>query len=147
MRSSHGIRPVFDEANLVSATGLAPVMALADKAGLTEVLTGKLTVQSPSAVLKARSIIAGMLVGVDDIDGMDILRTGGMTRLLGAVGAPSTLGTYLRAFTHGHALQLGAVNRCVLSGLAKLVPSVIGDDELIFVDVDDTVRATHGYQK
>ena len=33
MRSFHGIQPVFDEDNLVSHTGLVPVLALAEHAG------------------------------------------------------------------------------------------------------------------
>lgn len=36
MQSFHGIQPVFDEDNLVSHTGLAPVLALAERAGLSE---------------------------------------------------------------------------------------------------------------
>lgn len=34
MRVSHEYTPVFDEPNLVSCAGLAPVLTLAEKAGL-----------------------------------------------------------------------------------------------------------------
>src|SRR5699024_2618101 len=47
---------------------------------------------------------------------------------------------------HGHALQLGRVNRSLLSRLARFVPSLVGDG-LVLVDLDDTIRETHGYQK
>ena len=51
--------------------------------------------------------MSGMLAGADTIDGMDILRSGGSGKVVGAVRAPSTLGTHLRSYTHGHTLQLG----------------------------------------
>ena len=38
MQSFHGIQPVFDEDNLVSHTGLVPVLALAERAGLSELV-------------------------------------------------------------------------------------------------------------
>ncbi|MGW1090198.1 hypothetical protein ACWD4L_28810 [Streptomyces sp. NPDC002596] len=49
---------------------------------------------------------------------------------------PSTLGTFLRAFTHGHALQLDAVHRRFLAALAAHTPLLPGSDELAFIDVD-----------
>lgn len=142
MQSSHARLPVFDDPNLVSATGLAPVVDLADKAGLTDALA-TLTIDSPNPVIKARSIIAGMLAGADSIDDLDLLRSGGTARLIGAVRAPSTLGTYLRAFTHGHVLQLAKTNRHIL----RHSPSPFANTELVLVDVDDTIREVHGYQK
>ena len=68
--------------------------------------------------------------------------------------APSTLGTWLRSFTHGHALQLASVSRHLLEGLdgrvgGLLKPAPQGADEagLVLVDVDDTIRQVHGYRK
>ena len=56
---------------------------------------------------KVMSLVAAMLLGADSIDGCDVLRTG---RVLGhRVMAPSTLGTFLRAFTFGHVRQLDRV--------------------------------------
>ena len=143
MQSSHGFVPVFDDPNLVSAAGLAPVLSLADRAGLTDALT-RLTVKSPNAAVKARAVIAGMLAGADSIDDLNLLRSGGTGRLIGEVRAPSTLGTFLRSFTHGHVLQLAKTNREVLTG----GPSPFtGREGLVFLDVDDTIREVHGYQK
>ena len=65
-----------------------------------------LSVPSPNAVAKARRVVGGMLAGADSIDDLDLLRHGGMGRLFGGVRAPSTLGTFLRSFTHGHVQQL-----------------------------------------
>jgi hypothetical protein len=71
-----------------------------------------------------------------------------MGRLFAGVRAPSTLGTFLRTFTHGHVQQLDKINAGVLAGLATRVPDLLaGADGIVFVDVDDTVREVHGYAK
>ena len=149
MKASHTVRPVFDDPNLVSAAGLAPVLRLAEAAGLHDELDQRLTVPSPNAAVKVTSVVAGMLAGADSIDDLDLLRHGGMARLFTGVRAPSTLGTFLRAFTHGHVQQLDAVGARLLAGLAGKVPGLLGDraEEITFVDVDDTVREVHGYAK
>ena len=61
MQSFHGIQPVFDEDNLVSHTGLVPVLALAERAGLSELVREHSSVPSASRDVKARTVIAGML--------------------------------------------------------------------------------------
>lgn len=151
MQASHSVQPVFtpvfDDDHLVAAGGLPAVMGLADAGGLTQLLHDRLTVASPNAGVKVRALVAGMLAGADDIDGMDILRSGSMRRVVGKVRAPSTLGTFLRGFTHGHVLQLEAVNRTVVENLAQQIPTLVGDDPLVMVDIDDTIRELHGYAK
>jgi len=94
-------------------------------------------------VAKAGCVIGGMLAGADSIDDLDLLRHGGMDRLFGGVRAPSTLGTYLRSFTHGHVQQLDAVSSRLLAGLAELAPGLLAgaDSEgIVFLDVDDGIR-------
>ncbi|WP_066913766.1 IS1380 family transposase [Millisia brevis] len=148
MKASHTVTPVFDDPNLVSAAGLLPVMRLAETAGLHKLLGQRLTVEAPNPTAKTASIVAGMLAGADSIDDFDLLRHGGMKRLFSGIRAPSTLGTYLRSFTHGHVQQLDAVSSQLLADLATQVPDLIaGGDEIAFVDVDDTVREVHGYAK
>src|SRR4051812_39195675 len=89
-----------------------------------------------------------MLAGADCIDDLDLLRHGAMGRLFTGVRAPSTLGTFLRRFTHGHVQQLDGVGARLLAGLAGRLPRLLGGGEqLVFVDVDDTVREVHGYAK
>jgi hypothetical protein len=149
VKPSHTIRPVFDDPNLVSAAGLVPALRLADSAGLYDLLDG-LSVPSANAGAKTAAVIAGMLAGADSIDDLDLLRHGGMGRLFAGVRAPSTLGTFLRTFTHGHVQQLDKVNAGLLAGLAARVPGLlIGGqaDGIAFLDVDDTVREVHGYAK
>jgi len=149
VKASHTVRPVFDEPNLVSAAGLVPALRLAESAGLYGLLAG-LTVPSPNAAAKAACVVGGMLAGADCIDDLGVLRHGGMGRLFAGVRAPSTLGTFLRSFTYGHAQQLGAVNRRLLLGLAQAAPGLLPDPQgpgLVDVDVDDTIREVHGHAK
>jgi len=104
MRVSHSpqlVSAAFDDPNLVSCAGLAPVVALAQRCGLTELVADTLTLSAKGGVnahLKIPALIAGMVAGADSIDDMDLLRHGGMDRLFGGVRAPSTLGTFLRTF-------------------------------------------------
>lgn len=50
-----------------------------------------------------------------------------MSRLFTGVRAPSTLGTFLRTFTHGHVQQLDKINADLLGGLAARVPALLSD--------------------
>jgi hypothetical protein len=100
--------PIFDDENLVSCAGLVPVMALAERAGLSELITAKVSIKTTrvkSAAAnpagKLTSIVAGMAAGADCIDDLDVIRSGGMPRLFDGVYACSTLGQFLREFTYG----------------------------------------------
>jgi len=149
VKASHRLRPVFDDPNLVSAAGLVPALRLAESAGLHDLLEG-VTVPSPNAGVKTASVVGGMLAGADSIDDLDVLRHGGMDRLFDGIRAPSTLGTFLRSFTHGHVQQLDKVSAGLLAGLTDRVPGLLAgaDGEgIAFLDVDDTVREVHGYAK
>ena len=65
-----------------------------------------------------------MVGGADSITDMDLLRHGGMGRVCStASGRPSTLGTFLRAFTFGHVRQLDAVAARLLARLAAATPA------------------------
>ena len=108
-KASHTIRPTFDDPNLVSCAGLVPALRLAESAGLYDLLDERLSVGSPNSTVKTASMVGGMLAGADSIDDLDLLRHGGMGRLFSGVRAPSTLGTFLRSFSHGHVQQLDAV--------------------------------------
>ncbi len=153
MRVSHalvGVSAVFDDPNLVSCAGLAPVLALAQRCGLAELVGGKLTLTAKGGVnapVKVPALVAGMVAGADSVADMDLLRHGGMDRLFGGVRAPSTLGTFLRSFTFGHVRQLDSVAAELLGELARRSPVLAGADQVGYVDIDDTVKATYGYAK
>src|SRR5664280_1157781 len=153
MRVSHSypaISATFDDPNLVSCAGLAPTMALAQRAGLTDLVADTLTLKAVGGVnahLKVPALVAGMVAGADSIDDMDLLRHGGMGRLFTGVRAPSTLGTFLRSFTFGHVRQLDAVASRFVIALAKNAPILAGAGQGVYVDIDDTIKATYGYTK
>jgi hypothetical protein len=140
----------FDDPGLVSCAGLLPVMVLARRAGLTGLANRHLTVPGGAGVAagaKVSGLVAGMVAGADSIADMDLLRHGGMSRLFTGVRAPSTLGTFLRAFRFGHVRQLDAVAARFVAGLARHSPLLAASEPVTYLDVDDTVRATFGYAK
>ena len=92
----------FDDPNLVSHVGLVPVMALAQRAGLGDLVAEHVRPGGECGVnaqLKVGCLVAGMAAGADSIDDMDLLRHGAMPALFGGVRAPSTLGSHLRCYT------------------------------------------------
>jgi hypothetical protein len=153
MRLSHARAAVtarFDDPNLVSCAGLVPVMALAQRCGLATLLVDRLTITAKggaNAAAKILALVGGMVCGADSITDLDLLRHGGMGRLFTGVRAPSTLGTFLRLFTFGHVRQLDAVAAGLLARLAAATPVLPDADQLVLVDIDDTVRQTYGYAK
>jgi hypothetical protein len=141
---------VFDDPNLVSSAGLVPMLALARSAGLRRLADQHLSVptdKGANAGSKVASLVAGMVAGADSIDDMAVLRHGAMGKVFTGAYAPSTLGSFLRAFAFGHVRQLDAVAARFLGGLAAATPLVSGVDECALVDVDDTIIEVHGYAK
>jgi len=74
---------------------------------------------------------------------MGVLRHGGMGRLFTGVRAPSTLGTFLRAFRFGHVRQLDAVAARFLTALTRHASLVSTGAEVAFVD-RPTARSSRG---
>ncbi len=144
------VSAVFDDPNLVSGAGLVPLVRLATDAGLVALAEEHLSVPTDKGAnsgLKVMSLVAGMGVGADSIDDMALLRHGAMGRLFNRPYAPSTLGSFLRAFRFGHVRQLDAVASRVLTCLAGLTPVVTGIDEYAVIDIDDTIIEVHGHTK
>jgi hypothetical protein len=140
----------FDDPNLVSHAGLVPVMRLAELVGLEELVAKHVRVDAKVGAnpgVKVGSLIAGMVAGADDIDGMDLLRHGALPDTFGGIRAPSTLGSFLRAFDHGNVRQLARVHRRVLAGLVERVGLLPGGQELAFIDVDSTQKRVYGPKK
>lgn len=99
---------VFDDERAVSDAGIALVATLAQRLGIEDRARGLVCLRRdrPGAANAGRKVMAlvfAMLLGADSIDDCALLRAGRTRRLLGGwVPAPSTLGTFLRAFTFGH---------------------------------------------
>ena len=156
MQSSHAASMVdvaFDDPNLIADAGLVPVVALAEQIGLPELaaefvtITDAVNSAGANPAAKVMSLLAGMVAGADSIEDVDRLRHAGNAVVFDRIRAPSTLGSFLRAFTHGHVQQLNAVLRQTLIRLAQQVPLLPGAEEVVFVDLDSTHRRVYGYQK
>jgi Transposase DDE domain group 1 len=150
----------FDDERAVSDAGVMLVAMLAKRLGI-EVLAGRLLrlrEDRPGAANAGRKVMAlifAMVLGADCIDDCDLLRAGRTRRLLGGwLPAPSTLGTFLRAFTFGHVRQLDALlgHALIRAWRAGAGP---GEQRLV-VDVDSFVGqvcgrlkqgASYGYTK
>ena len=145
------VRVVFDDDRVVSDAGIALIATLAGRLGI-ERLVGRfvrLRRDRPGAANAGRKVMAliyGMLLGADCIDDCEVLRAGRTRRLLGGwLPAPSTLGTFLRAFTFGHVRQL---DRVLAETLTRAWRAGAGPgDERLVVDVDSFVGEVHGYRK
>ena len=92
------------------------------------------------------ALVFAMLLGADSIDDCEVLRAGRTRRLLGGwVPAPSTLGTFLRAFTFGHVRQLDKLLGDTLAR-AWRAGAGPGDGRLV-IDVDSFVGEVCGRLK
>jgi hypothetical protein len=145
------VRVRFDEQRLVSDAGLLLTASLADRLGIEELVNESvwLDPRLPGACLPGRkvmSLVHGMLAGADSIDDMNVLRAGSAGMVLGhRVMAPSTLGTFLRAFTFGHVRQL---DRVLDQALARAWQAGAGPaDGPLVIDIDSFVGEVYGYQK
>jgi hypothetical protein len=143
------VQVVFDDRRAVSDAGIVLVAALAARLGIEAlaarfVLLGE-RVGAANAGRKVMTLIYAMVLGADCIDDCDMLRSGRLSALLGRVAAPSTLGTFLRAFTFGHVRQLDRLLAETL-GRAWRAGAGPGDGALV-VDVDSFIGEVHGHAK
>lgn len=150
LHAGRAVDAVFDDRSLISCAGLIPVMRLAEQVDLAGMVDRRVrpdmsTGANPGA--KATAIVAGMAAGADSIDDLDVIRHGGMAAVFNRVYACSTLGSFLRFFTWGHALQLEAAARDLLAALARRTPLLPGASTLTYVDVDSLLRRVYGHAK
>jgi hypothetical protein len=146
-----GVQVKFDDERVVSDAGVMLVATVAQRLGI-EALAGQLVRlrrDRPGAANAGRKVMAvlyAMVLGADSIDDCGVLRAGRTRRLLGGwLPAPSTLGTFLRAFTFGHVRQLDALLGRSLERAWKAGAGP-GDGRLV-IDVDSFVGEVHGYLK
>jgi hypothetical protein len=145
-----GVRVVFDDRRAVADAGIVLAATLATRLGI-EALVDRFVglgqrVGAANAGSKVMTLISAMLLGADSIDDCGILRAGRTGALLGhRVAAPSTLGTFLRAFTFGHVRQL---DRVLAEALKRAWAAGAGPrDGRLIVDVDSFIGEVHGYRK
>jgi len=146
-----GVRVAFDDEKVVSDAGVMLVATLVRRLGVEALAQQlvRLRRDRPGAANAGRKVVAliyAMVLGGDSIDDTGVLRAGRTGRLLGGwIPAPSTLGTFLRAFTFGHVRQLDALLGRALE-LAWAAGAGPGDGRLV-VDVDSFVGEVCGRLK
>jgi hypothetical protein len=140
---------VFDDERAVSDAGIVLVATLAARLGI-ESLAARLVrlgarVGAANAGRKVMTLIFAMVLGADCIDDCDVLRSGRLSALLGKLAAPSTLGTFLRAFTFGHVRQL---DRLLAEALTRAWRAGAGPGAgRLVVDVDSFIGELYGRAK
>jgi hypothetical protein len=143
-------RVVFDDERAVANAGMLLPSVLAERLGIealidrTVDLGDRLGAANPGR--KVMTLVSAMALGADCIDDCDVLRSGQTRAVLGhGVSAPSTLGTFLRAFTFGHVRQL---DRVLADCLERAWTAGVGPgSERLIVDVDSFVGEVYGYDK
>jgi hypothetical protein len=144
------VRVTFDDEHSVANAGLVVPATLAVRLGLEPLVDDMVDLGvrpgAANAGRKAATVVTGMLAGARCIDDLDVLRAGATGRVLPfTVAAPSTVGTWLRAFTFGHVRQLDRVLDMLL---ARAWEAGAGPGEgLLVIDIDSTICEVHGYDK
>jgi Transposase DDE domain group 1 len=140
----------FDEPTLVANAGLVLVATLAARLGIEQLvnrsvrLTGRVGGALPGR--KVLTLVHAICAGASHIDHANVLRAGATGSVLGhRVMAPSTLGTFLRAFTFGHVRQLEAATAEVLRRAWAMGAGP--DANRLVVDVDSTICEVAGRKK
>jgi hypothetical protein len=150
----HGLpdamRVFFDDERAVANAGVLLPAMLADRLGIEALVDRTVDLGDRAGAAKpgrkVMSLVSAMALGADCIDDCDVLRSGQTRAVLGhGVSAPSTLGTFLRAFTFGHVRQLDRVLADCLKR-AWMAGAGPGEDQLV-VDVDSFVGEVYGYDK
>ena len=152
-RVSHAldrVRVSFDDPNLVANAGLLLVATLVVRLDLERLvnatvrLSGRVGGARPGR--KVLTLVHAIVAGGSHIDHIEVLRSGASEAVLPhRVMAPSTLGTFLRAFTFGHVRQLEAVVGETLRR-AWALGAGPGTGRLV-VDVDSTICEVAGKAK
>ncbi len=140
---------IFDDDRAVANAGLVLPATLAARLGLEERADELIRLTGPGYFRPGRktmTLVHAMVAGGDCIDDTDVLRVGETEVVLGhRVMAPSTCGTFLRAFTFGHVRQLDAWSEFALT--AAWAAGAGPGDAPMTIDIDSTICETHGYAK
>ena len=140
---------VFDDRRAVSDAGIVLVATLVERLGIAALASRFVRlgerVGAANAGRKVMTLLFAMVLGADCIDDCELLRSGRLSALVGKVAAPSTLGTFLRAFTFGHVRQL---DRLLAEALTRAWRAGAGPgDQRLVVDVDSFVGELYGRAK
>ncbi len=146
------VRATFDDQRLVANAGLIASASLSQHLGLRELFDERVDLgDGPGRANvghKAMTVIHSVLAPADSIDGCEVLRAGATAAVLGhELRAPSTIGTFLRSFSWGHARQLDAVAGEALARAWQSGAGPAGPAGPLTVDLDSSIHETYGLQK
>jgi hypothetical protein len=153
MQSSHTLDQLdiaFDDTHAIANAGLLLPATPAQRLGIEQAADALIDLGERAGAhrpgRKLLTLVHSMLAGGDCIDDAEVLRCGATSRVLGhRVMAPSTLGTFLRAFTFGHVRQLDRLTEQLLTR-AWAAGAGPGDGPMT-MDLDSTVCEVHGDHK
>jgi hypothetical protein len=145
-----GVAVEFDDERAVCDAGILLAASLASRLGIETLVDETVDLGEREGGAnpgeKVMTLISAMALGADCIEDCDVLRAGRTGLVLGhRVVAPSTLGTFLRAFTFGHVRQLDRVLDQLIER-AWATDAGPGDDRLV-LDIDSFVGETYGLSK
>src|SRR3954451_6227206 len=141
---------VFDDKRAVANAGVLLPALLAGRLGLQALIDESVDLGDRDGAAnpgcKVMTMVSAMALGADSIADCDVLRSGQTAAVLGhRVAAPSTLGTFLRAFSFGHVRQL---DRALAEALKRAWAAGAGPgEERLVVDADSFVGEVHGHAK
>jgi hypothetical protein len=140
----------FDDERVVANAGVLLPALLAARLGIEGLIERRVDLGErcggANAGRKVLTMLSAMALGADCIEDCDVLRSGQTAAVLGhRISAPSTLGTFLRAFTFGHVRQLdrGLADSLQRAWEGGAAPGL----ERLVVDVDSFGGEVHGYDK
>ncbi len=138
LRPRSCVRPITAHA------GLVLVRALSERLGVAELLDRVTVKQRRRGYTPAQAMLAlceTLIAGGECLDDVGLLRSDGAQRTLRGHGLPdpSTLGRFLRRFTHGH---IGQLNRCFDELFARVHPLL--ERARATLDLDSTLVEHHG---
>ncbi len=153
MGSSHTLDQLdiaFDDTHAIANAGLLLAATLAERLGIERAADALIDLGERTGAhrpgRKLLTLVHAMIAGGDCIDDAGLLRCGATSWVLGhRVMAPSTIGTFLRAFTFGHVRQLDRLTEQLLTR-AWAAGAGPGDGPMT-IDLDSTVCEVHGYHK
>ena len=133
MTSSHTLDQLdtrFDDTHAIANAGLLLPATLGQRLGIEQTADQVIDLGERAGAAhpgrKLLTLVHTMIAGGDCIDDAALLRRGATSRVLGhRVMAPSTLGTFLRAFTFGHVRQFNRLTEQVLARAWGLVPDPV----------------------
>jgi hypothetical protein len=140
----------FDDERLIANAGLVLMATLSRRLGIESLVDKMVRLGERAGAAhpgrKVLTLIHAIVAGADSIDDTDVLRAGATEALLGHKAmAPSTLGTFLRAFTFGHVRQL---DRVLGEAIKRAWEMGAGPGaERLVIDIDSFLGEAKGRQK